>query len=88
MTWIGYAGLLGVIAVGCILLGQYDKATGILTALLGQGPGTAMALTLLVLAPIGAVIVVVKCPPGETFDFGRWLRRVLFPAPRRARRRK
>ena len=88
MTWIGYAGLLGVVAAGCILLGQYDKATGILTALLGQGPGTAMALTLLVLAPIGAVIVVVKCPPGELPDFGRWLRRVLFPAPRRARRRK
>lgn len=88
MTWISYAGWLGVISVGCILLGKYDQATGIPTAMLGTGPGTAMALTLLVLAPIGAVIVVTKCAPGELPDIVRWLRRVLFPAPQRARRRK
>ena len=88
MTWIKYAGLLSIIAGVCFVTAMYERATGIPTALLGQGPGNAMALTLIVLAPIGAIIVIVKCPPGDMPDIGRWLRRILFPAPQRARRRK
>jgi hypothetical protein len=88
MTWLKYAGLMATISGMCLAAARYDELTGIPTALLGEGPGSAMAWTLVVLAPIGAIVVIVKCPPGDMPDVGRWLRRILFPAPQRARRRK
>jgi hypothetical protein len=88
MTWLGCAGSLGIISLVCLATAWYDGVTGIPTALLGEGPGSAMAWTLIVLAPIGAIIVIVKGSPGEMPPIGRWLRRLLFPTAPRARRRK